>query len=102
MKNIKEFFGIFWSFIFLFLLSVTLEGLVFSYLWLWFVTPFGVKAISILHAFGICVMIDFVSYRYYDYVRNDVGLATSINYLLIRPLMALTTGFLLKLLMGVL
>lgn len=102
MKNIKEFFGIFWSFIFLFLLSVTLEGVVFSYLWLWFITPLGFKAISILHAFGICVMIDFVSYRYYDYVRSDTGLATSINYLLIRPLMALATGFLLKLLMSVL
>ncbi len=100
MKNIRDkvlrFLGLFWSFLFLFLISATLQGFVFSYLWLWFIVPLGLPKVSILHAFGIYILLDFVSYHYNDYRKNEqVGLITSVNYILIRPLIVFTIGFIL-------
>jgi uncharacterized membrane protein YesL len=104
MMNIKDNFlkaaGIFWSFLFLFLISAAIEGFVFSYLWLWFVTPLGVPEISLIHAIGMCALFDFISYHYYDYKKSEeVPLATSISYILIRPLVVFIVGYLLKLFM---
>lgn len=96
MKNIKNSLIVSGLFVSLFLISAAIEGLVLSYLWLWFITPLGVKAVSIIHAIGICVVYDFISYHYYDYTRGEVKFVTSVNYILTRPVMAFVTGFILK------
>ena len=97
MKNVVNKFlkilGLFWSFVILFVIASCLEGLVLSYLWEWFVVPLGMKPVSILHAIGICVLLDFITYHYYDYKKSEeVGLAMSLSYILIRPAVALTVG----------
>lgn len=85
--------GLFWSFILLFAIASSLEGLVLSYLWEWFVVPLGLRPVSILHAIGICVLLDFITYHYYDYKKSEeVGLANSLSYILIRPVVAMTVG----------
>lgn len=85
--------GLFWSFVLLFVIASSLEGLVLSYLWEWFVVPLGLKPVSTLHAIGICVLLDFITYHYYDYKKSEeVGLAASISYIIIRPIVAITVG----------
>ena len=93
MKHVLRFLGLFWSFILLFIVASCLEGLVLSYLWEWFVVPLGMKSVSILHAVGLCVLLDFITYHYYDYKRSEeAGFAFSLSYVLIRPLVAITVG----------
>lgn len=85
--------GLFWSFVLLFVVASCLEGLVLSYLWEWFVVPLGMKPVSILHAVGLCVFLDFITYHYYDYKKSEeVGLAASLSYVLIRPVVAILVG----------
>ena len=97
MKNLfskfLELLGLFWSFVLLFVIASGLEGFVLSYLWEWFVVPLGLQPVSILHAVGLCVLLDFVTYHYYDYKKSEeVGLATSLSYILIRPIVAMVIG----------
>lgn len=94
MKNeFLKFFGLFWSFVLLFVVASSLEGLVLSFLWEWFVVPLGLRPVSILHAIGICVLLDFVTYHYYDYKKSDeAGLKTSLMYIVIRPIIAMAIG----------
>ena len=97
MKNTAAKFlkllGLFWSFILLFAIASSLEGLVLAYLWEWFVVPLGLRPVSILHAIGICVLLDFITYHYYDYKKSEeVGLANSLSYILIRPIIAMAVG----------
>lgn len=88
-----KFFGLFSSFVLLFLIASILEGFVLSYLWEWFVVPLGLRSISILHAIGICVLLDFITYHYYDYKRSaEVGFMISIIYILIRPVVTMIVG----------
>lgn len=85
--------GLFWSFVLLFIVASVLEGVVLSYLWEWFVVPLGLRPVSFLHAIGICILLDFVTYHYYDYKKSEeVGLATSLSYILIRPVVAIIVG----------
>lgn len=89
-----NFIGLFWSYIILLVVASVIEGLVLSYLWEWFVVPLGLKPISLLHAIGICVILDFVTYHYYDYKHSEeVGLATALGYILIRPAIAIIVGY---------
>lgn len=88
-----KFIGLFWSFILLLIVASGFEGLVLSYLWQWFVVPLGLKPVTILHAIGLCVLLDFITYHYYDYKRSEeVGFATSVSYILIRPTIAIIIG----------
>lgn len=62
--------------------------------------PLGAKSVSVVHAMGIMVLMDFVSYHYYDYKKSEeVGMISSIQYILIRPCAALFVGYVLHLLM---
>jgi hypothetical protein len=85
--------GLFWSFVLLFIIASVLEGVVLSYLWEWFVVPLGLKPVSLLHAIGICILLDFITYHYYDYKKSEeVGLAASMSYILIRPAVVMVVG----------
>jgi hypothetical protein len=93
MSKFLRLLGLFWSFILLFVIASSLEGLVLSYLWEWFVVPLGLKPVSILHAIGICILLDFVTYHYYDYKKSEeVGLSNSLCYILIRPVVEMAVG----------
>lgn len=93
MKHVLRFLGLFWSYILLFVIACSLEGLVLSYLWEWFVVPLGMKPVSILHAIGLCVLLDFITYHYYDYKKSEeVGLTSSLSYVIIRPVVAIVIG----------
>ncbi len=92
-SQVFAFIGLFWSFVLLFVIASCLEGLVLSCLWGWFIVPLGVRPVSILHAIGICVLLDFISYHYYDYKKSEeVGLASSLSYILIRPAVTFVVG----------
>jgi hypothetical protein len=93
LKTVWAFVGLFWSYITLLVAASVIEGVVLSYLWEWFVVPLGLKPVSILHAIGLCILLDFVTYHYYDYKKSEeVGLATSLCYILVRPLIAIIVG----------
>jgi hypothetical protein len=93
VKKSLNFVGLFWSYILLLAAASAIEGVVLSYLWEWFVVPLGLKPVSILHAIGLCVLLDFVTYHYYDYKKSEeVGLVTALTYILIRPIIAIIVG----------
>ncbi len=92
-KKALQLLSLFWSFVLLFVIASVLEGVVFYFLWEWFVVSLGVKSISLLHAIGICILLDFVTYHYYDYKKSEeVGLSASLAYILIRPVIAMVVG----------
>ncbi len=94
MKNfITKFFKLFGWFLLLFVVGSGLEGVVLSFLWEWFVVPVGLQPVSVLHAIGICIIIDFITYHYYDYKKSEeVGWAVSVLYIIIRPVVAMSVG----------
>lgn len=96
MVSVLQKLGIFASFFLLFALACAFEGFVLSSLWEWFIVPLGVRPISIVHAIGICVLLDFVTYHYYDYKKSEeVGLLPSLAYITVRPTVAYCVGALL-------
>ncbi len=93
LNKALSFIGLFWSYVTLLAVVSIIEGVVLSYLWEWFVVPLGLKPITILHAIGVCVLLDFVTYHYYDYKKSEeVGLATALAYILVRPAIAIIVG----------
>lgn len=40
-----------------------LRGFVLTYLWQWFVVPFGAPEIRVIHAWGISILIAFLTYE---------------------------------------
>ena len=101
MKKIFEkmfqIIGMFFSFLFLFIIACILEGFTLSNLWEWFVVPLGLRPINVLHAIGICVLLDFITYHYYDYRKSEeIGVVSSLTYIIIRPLIAMIVGVSIK------
>ncbi len=45
------------------LLLAILRGVILSYLWSWFVVPFGVFELSIAHAIGISLIVGFLTHE---------------------------------------
>jgi hypothetical protein len=96
VAKIVKLLGLFSSFLLLFTIASVLEGFVLSSLWEWFVVPLGVRHISIVHAIGICVLLDFLTYHYYDYKKSEeIGLIESLKYITVRPVTAYIVGIIL-------
>lgn len=94
MKNfITKFLKLFFWFLLLFVIGSGLEGVVLSLLWDWFAVPMGFQPVSVLHAIGICVILGFITYNFYDYRKSEeVGWSLSILYVILRPIIALSVG----------
>lgn len=92
--NIIKLLGIFWTFIIIVILSIFIQGFVLRSLWQWFAVPFGLPAISIFHALGLILLVDYLTHHYYDYKKTDeAGMITAISYLVFRPIIVYTFGF---------
>lgn len=71
-----------------------LEGSVLYCLWEWFVVPLGLKSVSVSHAIGLAVLLNFITYQSYDYEKSEqVGLVKSISYIFIRPIVVYIVGY---------
>ena len=44
-------------------LGIALQGIVFSYLWVWYLVPLGLPVIGILHAYMLVMMARIVMFR---------------------------------------
>jgi hypothetical protein len=49
------------------------RGFVLSYLWQWFVVPFGLPSITVAHAIGISLIVSFLTYEGAKTESNDIG-----------------------------
>ena len=82
-----------YHFLLLLVISSVTEGIVLSYLWDWFVVPLGLQPVPFFHAIGLCVLLDFITYNYYDCKKSeDIGLSISIIFVLMRPVVAILVG----------
>lgn len=57
--------------ILLYIPAMLLSGLVFMWLWYWFIVPFGVTALTLPWAMGISLL---VSFAVFQYRKNDAKL----------------------------
>jgi hypothetical protein len=97
-NNLLLLFG----FLTLSVISCVLQGFVFTYLWKWFMIPFGMKSISLVHAIGLIILLDFGTYHYYDAKSEDNRLTKmlkALKFVVLKPLTALLLGYIAHLLM---
>lgn len=67
------------------LLAVITNGLALSWLWLWFITPFGLPSISYIHALGLSLFSNFM-----------LGTQGQPGVMIVSPLIALLIGYILQ------
>ena len=58
--------------------AILVDGLALSKLWLWFIHPLGVPAISFAHAIGISVIVSVLTYRAELQTNEDTTLTERI------------------------
>lgn len=63
-KKLSEFGRMLFIVLLLMVLGWFVEALCFILLWRWFVTPLGIKPLSLWHGFGLMILISFVRYNY--------------------------------------
>ncbi len=72
------------------------RGFVLSYLWEWFIVPFGLFELSIAHAIGISLIVSFLTYELPNAgEKEDKSMARFGASLLMLP-MALLVGYIAK------
>ncbi len=73
-----------------------------KYLWLWFITPFGLPPIGFAHAYGICLLVSLFQ-NHLDPELDERTDTQKINFHIARycflPLMFLLMGYITKLCM---
>ena len=68
-----------------------LNGWVLSWLWLWFLVPFGLPAIGLVHAIGVSTVVGFMTKQY---VPNKDGHAgEAYTFMILFPLASLAIGY---------
>jgi hypothetical protein len=82
-------FGIVWSYLILFIAAFLLQAFVFAFLWNSFVVPLGFHNITILHAMGLIIFLDFITY---DYRKNEDEAVAAFKYIFVRPAIAFIFG----------
>jgi hypothetical protein len=73
-----------------FVLSIILNGFVLQVLWGWFITPFGLPAISIPQGLGLALVVGFLTHQYQDNKRSPEGVIT---YSIMSPVVSLVFGW---------
>jgi hypothetical protein len=81
--------------------SIVLNGLALSYLWLWFVvSPFGLPVLSVAQAVGLAALIRFTTYQDMDVMQNkrtsSERLSRAIFLAIGAPLFALLFGYIIS------
>lgn len=106
MQNIKKFIrlaAIAWSYVVLLLAATVIEALVFMFLWNCFVVTLGCPAIGVLQAVGLTILLDFLTFRYQDYKKDEnAGVLDAFKYIFIRPAVSLFFGLIVYLLQQIL
>jgi len=92
------FFGAFATIVGMTALAVVINGYVLSILWVWFLVPFGLPAISVAHSIGVAMVTSWLTYQHRASTQEDKeqalqGLGV---VLIIRPLAALGIGYIVK------
>ena len=89
-----------YPFVLLFIISNIVQGLILSCLWQWFAEPLGGHSLHWIHAIGLSVLFDFVTYHYQDY-QKEKDVSTALQYMIIRSVIAFVVGYLIHLLMEI-
>lgn len=65
-----------------------------SKLWLWFVVPFGLPAIGLGHALGLCMLVGLAKVRFKG--KEDVTPQSALITMYLQPTLALVIGYVVK------
>lgn len=79
-------------------LSVIINGYVLSILWVWFLVPLGLPAISIAHSIGIAMVSSWLTYQHQTSKQEgkEKALENLAIIFVVRPLAVLGVGYLVK------
>jgi hypothetical protein len=81
----------------LIVLSLLLNGWVFSWLWLWFLVPLGLPAIGVVHAIGIAGAVGYITK---DRKRSKESVNWGdVGFSVLAPFVALGFGYVITLFM---
>ncbi|MDE1970580.1 MAG: hypothetical protein KGI50_03320 [Patescibacteria group bacterium] len=72
-------------------------GVAVKLLWGWFITPFGLPALSVAHGVGIAILASFCTIQYIP--RTDEEQRKAFLFETLLPLLAIACGFIAHLLM---
>jgi len=78
-----------------FVICLAVEGVILVHLWAWFLVPMGIISIDFKQALGLLILVNFLTYHFYGFKREEYGLALladALIFLLVRPLMILLIG----------
>jgi len=73
----------------IFCLSLLIDTFVFMRLWEWFVVPFDVRQVAFREALGLLILINFLTYHFYGFKKEDNGMSLlidSLTFLFARPI----------------
>jgi NADH:ubiquinone oxidoreductase subunit 6 (subunit J) len=81
--------------------SAIWSGYVLTHLWVWFVVPlFGLPALSLAGAIGVTLVVSFMTFQYQRNNKDDMTpgrrFGEVIGWITLRPLLALTVGWVVK------
>ena len=95
-----QYVGMFFTFVIVAVLSVIYQGYAFSVLWEWFVTPtFNIRPLNIPESIGLALLLS-LSCKNIDSDSNEKSdFAKSVFITLVRPTLALLTGWIVTLFM---
>ena len=79
-------------------LGTILNGFVLTFLWQWFIEPFGLAPIGIAWAIGLCMTIRMVTINT-ETVTKDRTLPDALTNMIVTPLIMLLIGFIVHLYM---
>lgn len=104
-ENNMKAFGWICSYLLLIPLSITFSGYALSILWDWFIaTQFGLGSISIPSAIGLALIINYTTYQSdiekdNEKMEHSERLGKAVGMAIVRPSMALFTGWVITLFM---
>lgn len=74
--------------------SALLRLFAVSKLWLWFVVPFGLPAIGLGHALGLCLLVGLAKVRFKG--KEEVTPQSALITMYLQPTLALVIGYVVK------
>lgn len=76
------------------IITTVLRGVVLSYLWEWFIVPFGIPSIGIAHALGVSTIVGFLTYHDLHLKQETHPKWTRLTLSLVFPIFIFVFGYL--------
>ncbi len=91
-------FGVITTIVGMLAFGVIVNGYILSILWVWFLVPLGLPAISVAHSIGVAMVASWLTYQHQSTTQEDKdkALQNLAVVFIVRPLATLGIGYLVK------